>query len=184
MKDEPIVYGDDCLLGWAEGETPKYVYARFSQIVKCPGDPPGLTVTPPNDRVFKLTQDSVNPCLWVFENGPWVVTFRIVAGPVRTWLNIENLDDGWFYFDATPEMSPEEGFVYHNEQTDCDGDWGAKDGFGVVTWTPQATDLLEAINLIKGNDLFMELRPLINGRLVYKFCRLEDATNIKILFEP
>ncbi|GAH76571.1 unnamed protein product, partial [marine sediment metagenome] len=33
-------------------------------------------------------------------------------------------------------------------------------------------------------DLFMELRPLPDGKLVYKFCRLRDATNIKILFEP
>lgn len=33
------------------------------------------------------------------------------------------------------------------------------------------------------NDLFMEMRPLEDGNRVYKFCKLEDATNIAILYD-
>ncbi|GAI15960.1 unnamed protein product [marine sediment metagenome] len=55
MRDEPIVYGDDCAAGWPPDKTPKYVYARFALIEKCP-DP---NLIPPNDRTFKLTQEEL-----------------------------------------------------------------------------------------------------------------------------
>lgn len=184
MDDIPIEYGDDCLLGWGEGETPKCVYARFSNLVKCPEDPPSTPIIPPNDRVFKLTQNPVVPCSWRYHIAPWDIYFIILSAPTRMFLRIEDDPDYLNYFISTFTGDVEEGHVFDNENLECVGAIGSTGGIGVVTWTPQATDLLAAINLLKGYDLFMELRPLINGRLVYKFCRLEDATNIKILFEP
>ncbi len=184
MPDEPIEYGDNCTLGWPAGKTPKFVYVRFSKVVKCPDNPPTFFSTPPNDRVFKLTQLDYDACSWRYSSPTWCVDYALTAGPLRTHLFLTNADDVSAYFLDQPTPIKIEGYVFHNQYTTCPGFLGAHDGIAVVTWTPQATDILEAINLAKARDLFMELFPRDDGKLVYKFCRLEDATNIKILFEP
>lgn len=184
MADKPIVYGDDCLAAFDAGKTPKYLYARFSQIVQCPDLPPGPNFIPPNDRVFKLTQDEGVPCRWAYESSPWYVEFDVYSGPVRTVLYIRNMLSGTWYFSANETGPPDEGIVYNNTYFTCTTlVWGTG-GIATVTWTPQATDLLASLNMAKANDLFMELFPRDDGKLVYKFCRLQDATNVKILFEP
>ncbi len=180
MPDVPIEYGDDCLAGWPPSETPKYVYARFSKIEKCP-DP---MLIPPNDQVFKLTQDEFNPCDWFYQGSVWRVEFQVAADPDFVWLWLMDPETNIPYFEETPAGPPIEGHVFHNEIIACDAFHGGKNGIAVVTWTPQATDILKLINMEKAADLFMELRPREDGKLVYKFCRLQDATNIKILFEP
>ncbi len=184
MKDEPIVYGADCLRGFDADKTPKYIYIRFSQIVKCPDWDEVVYQIPPNDRVFKLTQDDVHPCLWEVTTTGWHVIFDLQFDYPDTIVWLEYIPDGKVYFFDVVPLPVEEGIVFHNNNTDCLLGRSAHGGIATVTWTPQATDILEAINMKKAYDLFMELRPLEDGKLVYKFCRLQDATNIKILFEP
>lgn len=180
MPPVEIEYGDDCLAAFDAGKTPKFIYVRLSGMSKCPaGDH-----QPPNGRVFKIRQSAVNPCSWfdVFE--VWEVSFNIWVGPLRTNINLHNDDDGLDYFEDTQVNPADEGHVHHNDIVACNGVFGGKDGIAIATWSPQATTLLESINMAKSVNLFMELFPLEDGKLVYKFCRLQDATNVKILFEP
>lgn len=184
MKKEEHPVGDGCSLWPVPAETPKYVFARFSMMIRCPDWPwPGPS-TPPNDHCFRLTQDDVQPCLWKFRRAPWAVNFQVVPFPTRCWLWIDNIVDGARYFASFVETIPDEGFLYNNEMLICAPGEGAQFGIGTVTWTQEATDLLASLNIERADDLFMELRPLVDGNKVYKFCRLRDATNIAIEFEP
>ncbi len=180
MPDEPIEYGDDCLLGWAAGETPKYLYVRFINIIPCPGGPE----LPPNDRVFKLTQDPVLPCGFFYLEPPWEIEFVVLEDPLQIWFVLYETTSGDIYFIDTPLGAPDEKHTYENLNAACTPDIGGAGGIAAVTWIPQVTTLLEAINLVKSDDLFMELFPLENNQFVYKFCRIRESTNIKILYEP
>lgn len=180
MPEEPIVYGDDCLAGWAANLTPKYVYARFTGIEKCPG----AGLSPPNGRVFKVPQEDFLPCEWFYDDTVWRVEFQVAAAPDFVWLTLTDANRGTTHFEATVPMLPSEGHVYVNENLVCDPAHEGINGLAVVTWTPQATALLAAINIERGPNLFMELFPRADGKLVYKFCRIRNMTNIQILFEP
>ncbi|GAI01352.1 unnamed protein product [marine sediment metagenome] len=184
MPDIPIEYDDDCLLGFPAGETPKYLYVRFSKVAKCPDEPPDVYPIPPNDRVFKLTQRPDSPCVWEYESADWYLQFIVWGPEVYTEIILWTADRKYVVFYNDNWGPPDEGFVYHHDRPECLPGIPAAGGFAVVTWNPQATKLLEDINMEKARDLFMELRPLDDGKLVYKFCRLQDATNIAILFEP
>jgi len=184
MEDIPIDYGDDCPQWPGPGKTPKYLYVRFSQIIKCPPWNETEYEIPPNDRVFKLTQHELHPCLWTYSGTAWFVFLEVPVEQPRMNFYLQSNTTGVLYFTNFPTEPPTDGYIFHNELACDDILHGGTCGIAVVTWTPQATALLEAINLAKGYDLFMELFPLENGRLVYKFCRLQDATNIKILFQP
>lgn len=184
MEDKDIEYGADCLIGWDTGKTPKYIYGRFAEVVKCADEPPRVYHVPPNDRVFKLTQDSIAPCVYNFDSATWDVNFMISDAPDRTVVTLIEQDPYRLYFSSDTAQIYEEGIVLANDYVACEPNLAGHLGIAVFTWTPQATDILAAVNLAKGYDLFMELRPTADGKLVYKFCRLQDATNIKILFEP
>lgn len=180
MPPVPHIYGDDCYYGFPEGKTPKYVYARFSNIVKCPmGE-----LSPPNDRMFKLTQTDRNPCLWEYYTPPWHATFGYKRPPDQSFLFLYGPPKLWIYFMAREYIKPDEGTVYNSLNVLCEVEILGIGGIATVTWIHEATALLEAINMRRADDLFMEMRPLVDGNKVYKFCRLKDATNIKIEFEP
>jgi len=175
-----IEYGDDCPAGWDIGKTPKFVYVRFSQIEKCP-DP---RLIPPNDRVFKLTQEEYAPCDWLYEDSIWRIAFQVAADPDFTWLWMTHHETGDEYFQETPAGLPDEGRIYHNSITACDVRHGAKNGIATVTWGLETLKVRGLLNIKTQKDLFMEMRPLANGNKVYKYCKLKDATNIKIKYEP
>ncbi len=184
MPPLEIEYGNHCTHCFANGETPKYVYARFILIVRCEGIGKEACLFPPNDRVFRLVQQVGFPCSWRYLGDIWECWYqpwRVADGKAGLFLNDHNLK---VYFDETKDACPPEGTVWHNAVDCTPALTCAIEGLGVVTWTPQATELLESINMEKAADLFMELRPLEDGKLVYKFCRIADTTNIKILFEP
>lgn len=179
MPDEPIEYGDqDCTI-WDPDETPKYLYIRFSLIEKCPA----AAEMPPNDRCFKLTQVIDHPCYYRFDDATWGIGVDLNAAPDPTDILLMDKAGPEAYFSEDHPQVIVEGRVYHNDYAACPLGRGGKNGICVITWSPQATKLLEDIVIGKGDDLFMELRPLANGNLVYKFCRIAESTNIKILFE-
>lgn len=180
MPDEPIIYGDDCLACFDAGETPKYLYVRFSGIVQCPAGPS----IPPNDRVFKLTQNAEAACYYRYDSADWGIGVDLNAAPNPTDILLMSGDELWSYFSRQDPDKIEEGKVYSNDYVGCPAWRGGKDGICVITWSPQATEVLASINMAKGNNLFMELFPKADGKLVYKFCRLQDATNVAILYEP
>jgi len=184
MSDEPHIYGDDCLRGWEEGKTPKYLYVRFSKIVRCNDDPAPDWLIPPNDRMFKLTQSDRWSCLWEITTNGWHILFDLQFDPPNAILWLEHVPDGLVYFYDVVGTPIDEGFVYTNRNPGCVFFGPTEGGIATVTWTQEATDLLEALNIQRADDLFMEMRPLVDGNKVYKFCRLRDATNISIEFEP
>lgn len=184
MKDVPHIYGDDCLIGFPPDKTPKYMWARFSGIIKCSSDPGSPWLTPPNDRVFKLEQSDIFPCRWECFTGSWAVVFYLPGTDPWGWLSLWQTPANAHFFTDTLDGPLDEGAVYHNREICGIGFAVAHNGIATVTWTREATNLLEALNIQRGNDLFMEMRPLADGNKVYKFCRLKDATNIAIQFEP
>jgi len=131
-----------------------------------------------------MTQLDGVPCRWEYFGAEWFIQLTIALDPLRVEFFLVNNDDGATYFGDLPEGHIEEGYVYHNDITFCEPWYGGAEGMAVVTWTQQATDLLKSINMERAANLFMELWPLPDGNLVYKFCRLKDATNIAIEFEP
>jgi len=184
MPDEPLEYGNDCLARFDPGKTPKHIYARFSQIIKCDPHTPPVCHTPPNDVVFKLTQDAVSPCVFMYNQSGWIVTCHFAFGaPHRTYLQLQDTP-GFLYFYDSALTPVDEGYIFRNSFTLCGAIECAHHGIGIITWTDHATELLEALNIGKAYDLFMELFPLEDGKLVYKFCKVKDGINIKILFEP
>lgn len=183
QDQDEIIYGDDCVWCFASGQTPKYVYARFSNIVNCPPglDPP--CPIPPNDHVFKLTQSDIDPCLYIYEANGWKVEFGFNTGvPLESRLFLRD-GDGRFHFMGAAEPCADEGTMYHNTIICGDPGGCSSGGIGIVTWRTESITILAALNIKTGYDVFMEMRPLVDGNKVYKYCRLKDATNIAIEYE-
>lgn len=182
-KDE-IVYGNPCPIGFPDGDTPKYLYVRFSQIIKCPDWPPTFFETPPNDHAFKLTQSETYACVWQVTTTDWNVVVDLQFNPTKIIFWLEHMPDGRVYFYSLTDTPLVEGKAYHNENLDCGIGYASVGGFATVTWRLQTLKVMGLLNIKTAKDLFMELRPRKDGKLVYKFCRLQDATNIAIEFEP
>lgn len=191
MDEEDIVYGNDCGYGeqfdpplWEPGETPKYVYARFSNIKKCDKEICVPYPLPPNDRVFKLEQEDWNPCSWIYL-GDWnVLWWFYPPAPIKCQLFLSTPMAGPHYFENTFQPNGVPAWDCVNELTEDVPVACGKGGIGIVSWGVKARTLLKSLNMKALSDIFMEMRPLVDGNRVYKFCRLEDATNIAIEFEP
>lgn len=184
QNDDEIVYGDNCNLGFYPGKTPKYLYVRFSKMVKCPDWDTKVYSTPPNDRVFKLTQHDGIPCWWDIETANWFIHFNLgVTWPGIT-LNLVHLWDEATYFKSLINYPLQEGHVYPNDIEECNHVYGAHGGIAVVTWKLESLKVMGLLNIKTQNDLFMEMRPKDNGARVYKYCKLKDATNIAIKYKP
>lgn len=177
---EEIVYGDDCLLMFDPDKTPKHIYARFSNIKTCPGAPAAA----PNDRTFKLTQVPGSPCFWVHDIGDWYVSFHYFEPEKisRLFIRYEPTHDRFFW--DTIEEYVGEGYTFYNEYNECVGVQMGIGGTAVLTWKLESLKVMRLLNIKPQHDLFMEMRPLVDDNRVYKFCRLEDATNIAIEYEP
>lgn len=183
MPDRPHASGDDCLC-WAPGETPAYVYIRFSGIINCDPLPSPNCKIPPNDHKFTLTQDAISPCYYKYESPDWLVYAHLAWGvPIQTRIQLQDSGFRMYFLSLDPSCLPE-GSVVFNTLFCAPFGACAHGGMAVITWTHQATELLEAINMQKEYGLFMELFPLVDGNLIYKFCRKRDATNVLIELEP
>ncbi len=190
--DEPdIVYGYDCTLGegfdpplWEHGKTPKYVYARFSNVKKCTKEICVPYPSPPNDRVFKLEQWSVNHCYWIYDSEWWLRWRLHLPYPINSQLTLTKGVVGPHYFDQTFHPNAVPAWCFHNE-LDCElpGVCGY-DGIGIITWGIKARAILKDLNIGLDYKLFMEMRPIENCMQVFKFCRVQDGTNIAIKYDP
>lgn len=182
-KDE-IVYNTNCLACFDEGETPKYVYARFSNIQKCPGFECEDMPSPPNDRVFKLTQVDGHPCQWNFEDDDWDVTWYAANPPTYGARLIINQKPDWYEYFFGFTLPGDECETFFANEAECTEGTCGVGGWGIVTWRLECLELMESLNIKTAKDLFMEMRPLEDGSKVYKYCKLRDATNIAIKYEP
>lgn len=189
--DPEFEFGAACGLGfglaaplWLLNETPKFVYARFSMIKRCDIPSCAGKPYPPNDRVFRLEQEPGFPCWWTY-HGDWDVYWQFRSVP-PTWIQFglthtgENL---WYFYDDFNANNRDPRFTHNILACTPFFDCGF-DGVACIRWGPEAKHILNAINMTYEYDRFMELRPLDNGNMVYKFCRIKESTNIKILFDP
>lgn len=189
--DPEFEFGANCGLGtglaaplWLINETPKLVYARFSMIEKCDIDSCIGRPIPPNDRVFTLEQTPGDPCWWAY-HGDWDVAWLLRFAPptfAQFVLHHPASDRTYFYDDFN--ANDRDPRFTHNTLTctpwfDC-----GFNGVCCIRWGPEAKKILEDLNITYEYDRFMELWPRDDGKMVYKFCRIKESTNIKILFDP
>ncbi len=186
-----IEYGNDCLLGynlaaplWLLGETPKYVYVRFSQIKKCDIPFCAAAPSPANDRVFKLTQDPDHPCQWTYTN-EWMVDWWLHSvPPTYAYFELYHYPSAARYFYDFYNANDRDPRFTHNISS-CEEIYTCGyGGIAAVTWKLESLKVMELLNIKTQNDLFMEMRPLDDGSKVYKYCKLSQATNIKVLYAP
>ncbi len=186
-----IEYGNDCHLGenlaaplWLPGETPKYIYMRLSNIKKCDTPECVNVASPPNDRVFKLTQDEYDPCKWAYTNA-WMVTWLLHSVP-PTYAEFEVYhypSSRYYFYDFYNANDRDPRFTANG--WDC-GVYRmcGYEGIARVTWKLESLKLMELLNIKPQNDLFMEMRPKDDGSRVYKYCKLSQGTNIAIAYDP
>lgn len=191
MENPEYEFGNDCNIGeglaaplWLDGETPRYVYMRFSlielcNIPACVGKP-----IPPNDRVFRLEQNALDPCIWEYDIDFYVFWRLYNAPPPHCEFEIFHRPSFKLYFGDVfnaNDRDPRFGTNVRNcgELNTC-----GFNGIACVRWGPEAETILNGLNMEYEYSLFMELWPIPDGKIVYKFCRLQDATNVKILFDP
>ncbi len=86
--------GDDCLVCFAPGHTPNYVFIRFWDIVPCWEHP-----DPPNGYTFICKQHDVNPCVFIgfleFGGHTWEARWDPLESGLRLW---KTDPPGLFYF--------------------------------------------------------------------------------------
>jgi hypothetical protein len=71
-------YGNDCLLCFGEGYTPKYIMASFNGISPTDWIPPIPPFPPyPDPNVMIQLEQQANPCQWLGSNGYWRAMFEI-----------------------------------------------------------------------------------------------------------
>jgi len=184
QQHSDIVYGDDCITCFAHGETPKYVYVRFADVEKCPDAWCAGSPSPPNGHVFCLEQVPAFPCFFYYHSAAWELWYRArhtVWYPCGLWMM--HLDPPRYYFQSTTPIGIDCEVFFVNQET-CIVDHCGVNGHAIVTNKLESIELLSALNIETAEDLFMELFPLDDGSRVYKYCRLQDGTNIKIKLEP
>lgn len=183
--------GDECSrcepVLWPVEGTPKLLYARFSEIVICSDEWCVNTPLGFNDHVFTLTQLDINPCFWQYQSENFWIEYNCDELPEhKSHLYLDGFDgEDWDGLFRSTTESGEDCVTFFNNQLNC----GAPHicgtgGYAIVTWRQESIDLIKSLNLEISNRLFMEMRPLADGKKVYKYCKLEDGTNVKILLEP
>lgn len=190
MESPDYEFGDDCNLGevlaaplWLDGETPRFIYMRFSQIQLC--DIPACVGNPlpPNDRVFKLEQNAIDKCLWEYDIDFYIYWRLFSVPPTWTEFDLYHRPTNKHYFTADRDANASDPRFALNEASCVNPNTCGSGGQACVRWGPEAETVLENLNMTYERDLFMELWPLDDGRMVYKFCKRSELTNVKILYD-
>lgn len=176
----PVEYGNDCPSctpgRWPVGETPKYVYCMFWDVVGCGVSPND----PPNGVVFRMVQQPGNPCLWLLNGSVWRPDFQPkTVGPGMSQLRL--LDSGGFsFFIGTSFPCRPEYQRYTNSQAACIFAFAGSAGFGTAWWNDDVTDIITELGLQGNGKLFYELFMQTGVFEVHKFTSLYYRTNIKV----
>lgn len=177
----PIVEkGDDCVYCtpalWSAGETPQFVYLTFSGVLNC-----GLSHHgPENGRTFKLEQDPVNYCYWVFDDGIYHVRFW-ARYPGESYGQVRLSDHaGWCFFISNFTYCPPDLTVVSNAQNSCILSYAGAGGHCIISYMDTVAWLALEFGLEPGPDLFSELFLHPDGHVVVKLCNRKLRTNIAI----
>lgn len=179
-----IEYGYDCPTCYEPGKTPKHVYVRFSEIVKCSDAWCDGFPSAPNNHAFCLEQVPNFPCFWYYLGSTWELMYRArhtLYYPCELWL--WHIIPGRRYFYSATEPDVDCAAFLQNQNTCVYPNCGVN-GQAIVTDKLESIELLASLNIETAEDLFMEMTPLDDGSRVYKYCKLRDGTNVKIKLEP
>ncbi len=175
-------YGDNCLCCWDAGETPLSVYISFGEIEHCQlGDP--VPAAPINDS-FEIPQDPGDPCVWLDSIGPW--HFRWEA----CWGGDSNCFQTWQIWDCFQGNQNFNCANYFDNILGCGAAFvSGTHGHAAIVYNTGPTDhsigsLLAAINMEPHAETKFEFWPASEEKIVVRFARKSDATNILILVEP
>lgn len=171
-------YDDDCLLCYAAGHTPRFLYAEFH----------GMSWSPlagahePWPTSIIIEQDENWPCSWygIDENG-WSAEYMAQAGP---WSQLNLWHGPHHFFENFPgidcQLSFANGFTEEHP-----GDW-AYGGYGVVSAYPDPTTLLllETYNLNAMLGTKYEKFTLEDGKVVYMFANPPTPMTNRVLYDP
>lgn len=179
----PPPFGDDCSYCTGDppklflpGHTPKYIYLTFHNLIACPV----LSVSPPNGKSFKLTQDLVYKCKYRSEGSVWIAEFwfRFATAPYSV-VSLNHVSDG-SAFSQEDDPCPFEFFGYQNYLSSCVPGVCCYSGYCVVSWNSIPRDLMEGFGIEFSDRTFYEPRVHPSGDMVHKFSCERDATDIKI----
>lgn len=167
-----------CGLCFPPGDTPKYVFACFTGIVRGPladpGDPP-----PPNGI---HTIPVVAPCDWELDPAPICSRWIIAAG--FSWLELYEVKPEFFFIDWIGVNCVT---WFENNQLNplVDKYYG---GFGSI-WhlgsagDGQLLDVCEKAGVEPADQTWANPRPKSNDQTVITISRRSDSTNIHVLWD-
>lgn len=119
IEHPTIEYGNDCIQCYAAGETPKFIYVKFSGVILCPGKawPGGVDL----NTTWTLTQ--IAGCDWRYLDANWQIDWRnFPAGP---WTNCYAYIAGTAQKHFTARQAPICLTTIDNDYLNCPGNpWG------------------------------------------------------------
>lgn len=183
LENDTIITGNACAgceeVLWGIGETPKIVYARFSQLERCPGIDWDANPLPPNNRVFTLEQVDGFPCRWfVLTTDDWSVSWQLDWGPLhqsRLFLDRPGMRS---YFQSLSLAGHKCVGSFANENV-CNGLFFSHGGFAWLEWKQIAIDLAKDLGITLAYTLFYEVFQIDVETIVYKFTDITRGINVK-----
>lgn len=170
-------FGVNCMC-WPPGRTPKYLYAAFTDIVKC--HPPAGALAPPN-RSFVLTQVPAQPCQWIYVDADWYVAYFVFAG--QSFLYAQSVVYVVFAFHSVANLPCQFVFANQNICSALPGPpvWGG--GLGMVFSRgneplPSFQDFAALCNLIADDKAKCEFWPVSDRQVMLRYARQQSPTNI------
>lgn len=182
LPTEPDPPGNDCLCCWPEGQTPSIVYISFEGLESC-NKAPGI-IPPPFNGNVQLSQQEESPCNFLHEFDNFTFTYFSCEGGNTSCHQLY-----WFeemFFDFTDSDCD----IALTNILDCVAEHiHAQGGYASVAWNLGPTDhsigsLLNSINMEPHAKTKFDFWPASEERMVVRFARKSDATNILILVEP
>ena len=172
----------NCLTCHSEGETPCKKYISFTGIVSCE-KLPGV-VPPPFNSIVRVNQIEDHECEYerLFDDDLY---FRYNSAI----LNGSQVEQEWFIWGMFLKGRPNNCETQFANTLTCAGPGNGEGGNAAVTWNTGPSDhaigsLLNSINMEPHAETKYEFWPASEERMVVKFARKSDATNILILVEP
>lgn len=169
---ELIEYGNDCLFCFLIDKTPKIRWCKFKYIVKCLPEYPD----PPNDRIFALYQNPVNPCLWhVTTDDGWHIELENYSAETRLILDFYNTLNLHYFFAMATTPCAQKIF----NESFCP-DYGAEGGFGIVwpNYDPIPWTLCEILGFHPGESNLYDKTTTIANMADYRIANKLDKTNV------